>query len=59
MTDLDRLSKLSAAGVGRLLMAGQATAVDATEFFLARTTAAEAANVYITVTRDRAGSPIG
>ncbi len=54
MTDLDTLSRASAAGVGRLLAGGALDPVEVTEFFLGRIDEAAKRNVFLCVTGERA-----
>jgi aspartyl-tRNA(Asn)/glutamyl-tRNA(Gln) amidotransferase subunit A len=54
MSAIDRISTLSAAGIGRLLQAGMLDAVDVTEALLQRIEATRDNHVFITVTADRA-----
>lgn len=54
MTDLDTLSRASAAGIGRLLAGGALDPVEVMEFFLGRIDEAAQRNVFLCVTGARA-----
>ena len=54
MTDLDALSRASAAGIGRLLAGGALDPVEVTEFFLGRIDEAASRKVFLCVTGERA-----
>ena len=54
MTDIEELSKRSAAAIGRALAAGEASPVMLAEHLLAKADTPEAEHVYIALTQDRA-----
>ncbi len=54
MTDIDALSRASAAGIGRLLACGAADPVEVVDFFLKRIDEAKSKNIFLSVAGDRA-----
>ncbi len=54
MSDLEKVSKLTAAGVGRALAAGEVCPVALAEYLLAKAEADVAPHAFITITRERA-----